>query len=266
MSNHGQSATKHSNAQISNQLNLIVILLLGLIVFNFYLFFKVRSVEKELVSGSETANVGAGNESAQQQASPLSIDKLKAYASELKLNKRKFESCLDNGDKSSLVKEDMRIGRDLGVQGTPGYFINGKFLGGAFPVENFKEIIDKELSGNSSPNCADYSEDLQKYCQTENGSFNPESVDVPIRQDTPFWGKESAPVAIVEFSDFECPYCKRSSENLKEIKNAYPDSIKIYHKQFPLDFHPNAFKASEAALCAHDQRKYVEFHEKLFSL
>lgn len=69
----------------------------------------------------------------------------------------------------------------------------------------------------------------------------------------PVSGNENAVVTIVEYSDFQCPYCARAEATIKQLQKNYSGKIKLVYKQFPLDFHDNAFKASEASLCANDQ-------------
>jgi len=81
----------------------------------------------------------------------------------------------------------------------------------------------------------------------------------------PAKGPEGAPVTIVEFSDFECPYCSRAEETVKKVMEAYKGKIRLHYRDYPLPFHAKAQKASEAALCAGDQNKYWEMHEKLFA-
>ncbi|HVE87842.1 MAG TPA: thioredoxin domain-containing protein [Myxococcales bacterium] len=78
----------------------------------------------------------------------LGVDKLKEYATSLGLDGSKFNQCLDGGDKASLVRTDMKDGEGVGVQGTPAFFINGVFLNGAVPIDEFREVIDSELAGS----------------------------------------------------------------------------------------------------------------------
>jgi predicted DsbA family dithiol-disulfide isomerase len=78
-------------------------------------------------------------------------------------------------------------------------------------------------------------------------------------------GPSNAPVTIVEFSDFQCPYCSRAEETVKKVMDAYKGKIRLFYRDYPLPFHGQAQKASEAALCAADQNKYWEMHEKLFA-
>ncbi|MBF0584619.1 MAG: thioredoxin domain-containing protein [Magnetococcales bacterium] len=78
-------------------------------------------------------------------------------------------------------------------------------------------------------------------------------------------GKAEAPVTIVEFSDFECPYCRRAQETLKAVEKAYGDKVRFVFRHYPLPFHEQAPKASEAAQCAADQDKFWPFHDALFA-
>lgn len=82
----------------------------------------------------------------------------------------------------------------------------------------------------------------------------------------PSIGPENAPITIVEFSDYQCPYCRRwHDEVYQPLLNAYPGKIKLVYRQLPLtSIHPDAFPAAEAAMCAGEQNAYWQFHDKLF--
>ena len=85
--------------------------------------------------------------------------------------------------------------------------------------------------------------------------------------DDPMKGNADAPVTIVEFSDFECPFCARfHSQTLKQLESEYIDTgkVKLIYRDFPLSFHQNAQKAAEAAECADDQGKFWEMHDAIF--
>ena len=86
-----------------------------------------------------------------------------------------------------------------------------------------------------------------------------------VAADGPSKGPSAAPVTIVEFSDFECPYCSKAEETVTQVMKHYGDKVRVVYRDFPLPFHPNAEKAGEAAQCAGDQGKYWEMHEKLFA-
>jgi protein-disulfide isomerase len=81
----------------------------------------------------------------------------------------------------------------------------------------------------------------------------------------PTLGPASAPVTIVEFSDFECPFCGGLFPTLKRIERDYADKIRVVYRQFPLaSIHPHAEKAAEASLCAFEQQHFWEFHDSMF--
>ena len=77
-------------------------------------------------------------------------------------------------------------------------------------------------------------------------------------------GGKDAPVTIIGFSDYECPYCGRGEETVKQVLEAYGDKVRYVHRDFPLSFHQNAKPAAEAARCAGDQDKFWEFHDEIF--
>ncbi len=85
--------------------------------------------------------------------------------------------------------------------------------------------------------------------------------------DDPFIGQDDAPVTIIEFTDYQCPFCGRHfTQTYSQIKANYIDTgkVKYVSRDFPLSFHPFAQKASEASECADDQGKFWEMHDKLF--
>ena len=244
--------------------NNILYVMMGVItLFLIFMTVKMFSLEKKINSGA------IGSAPVAQQESVISVPNLKKYAKELKLNTGKFNKCLDSGEKKTLVDKDTKYGSSLGVQGTPGFFINGRFLGGAFPFSAFKEIIDKEINGTGSNSCADYTEsNLKSQCDEtgtdQSKAFKLVAKDVDVSGMTAK-GPKNTKVTIVEFSDFECPFCVRAYPTVKQVLKEYKDDVKLYYKQFPLvQIHPNALKAAEASLCAADQGKFWEFHDKIF--
>lgn len=90
--------------------------------------------------------------------------------------------------------------------------------------------------------------------------------DVAVAADDPSIGPANAPVTVVEFSDFQCPFCQRVVPTIKEIKARYGDRVRVVWKDFPLtQIHPQAFDAARAGNCAQEQGKFWEFHDQLFA-
>lgn len=182
-----------------------------------------------------------------QKTESAIINSLKAEAGKLKLDQDKFDKCLDSGEKASLVKADLDDGSKVGINGTPGFFVNGRILEGAVPYAQFKTIIDEELNG------------------TAPSDTKRETVGVG---NLPAQGTDNAPVTLIEFSDYECPFCERHfTQTESQIKKDYIDTgkVKFYYRDYPLSqIHPGAQKAAEAARCGGDQDKYWQYHDALF--
>jgi len=87
---------------------------------------------------------------------------------------------------------------------------------------------------------------------------------VAVEAKGPAKGKDGAPITIVEFSDYQCPFCVKAEPTVDELLKAYPDKIRLVFRDYPLPFHPLAPKAAEAGHCAGDQSKYWEMHGKMF--
>lgn len=93
--------------------------------------------------------------------------------------------------------------------------------------------------------------------------LTPPRADISIDTD-PVKGPRTAQVTLVEFSDFQCPYCKQGVGVLKQLQQRYGDKVRVVYRDFPLSIHPQAPKAAEAAECANEQSRFWEMHDKLF--
>jgi protein-disulfide isomerase len=101
----------------------------------------------------------------------------------------------------------------------------------------------------------------QQQAELEDQFKNPVKIDI---SGSPVKGTENAKVTIVEFSDFQCPYCRRGYETMEQLEKAYPKDVKVVFKHFPLPFHNEAEPAAKAAWAAQQQGKFWEYHEELF--
>lgn len=105
---------------------------------------------------------------------------------------------------------------------------------------------------------------VQPAAQTPQATPEPRIYDIET-EGHPSLGPANAPITIVEFSDYQCPFCYRWHEQVyNALLAAYPGKIRFIYRNFPLSFHQNAFASAEAAMCAGDQGSYWQFHDLLF--
>lgn len=194
----------------------------------------------------------------------LDRDSLIASAKELGLDEAKFVADMDSEAVVAKVKADVDAGSDAGVRGTPHFFFNGTLLSGAQPLPAFQAALDKELNAAKAYEAKGLKGDaLYEQIIKDN---QPAPLVVENLEGAPFKGPADAPVTIVAFSEFQCPFCARVEPTLKALYEdpAYAGKLKIVFKQMPLPFHNNAQKAAEASLFAHANGKFWELHDKMF--
>jgi protein-disulfide isomerase len=217
---------------------------------------------------------------ANQQA--LEDANLESYAKEVGLNIDKWKADMQSPKFQSLIDKEQGLATSLGATGTPAFFINGKKLSGAQPIDNFKRIIDAELSRaqemvkSGTPADQVYARIIEKGvtspppppAQPNQPPAPPPApavrkIDVPA--DSPARGAKAAKVTIVAWSDFQCPFCSRVVPTLKQIEDTYAKDVKVVFRHQPLPFHNNAKIAAEASMAAHEQGKFWPMHDKLFA-
>ncbi len=88
-------------------------------------------------------------------------------------------------------------------------------------------------------------------------------VEVPIPASAPVLGPATAAVTMVEFSDYQCPYCKQAQQTVDALMSHYAGKLRLVHRDFPLDFHPRAHLAARAAYCAGEQGRFWEYHRAM---
>ncbi len=205
----------------------------------------------------------------------LKEENLLDYAKQIGLNVDKFKKDMALPEVEAQIKADQAEAAKFGARGTPGFFVNGRKIVGAQPFANFKKLIDEllpvaEKAGKKGD--ALYAE------LTKNGK---DKAVAPKRPDKPkedpnkvydvkagnsyFKGGKNAKVEILEFSEFQCPFCSRVNPTIKQILDTYGDKVKVVFKHNPLPFHKDAPLASEAALAAGEQGKFWEMHDKMFA-
>ncbi len=143
------------------------------------------------------------------------------------------------------------------------YDENKQQLGGAALEQVKPRIVEFLKQQKAEERQEAYIAELKKkYPTTVN--LKPPVVEVSTAG-RPAKGPADAPITMIVFSDYECPYCKRAEETLAQVDKAYPGKIKTVFRDYPLPFHANARPAAEAAACANAQGKFWEYHDKLFT-
>ena len=158
------------------------------------------------------------------------------------------------------IDTDMAIGKAAGVKGTPAFFINGVHVGGAQPITRFTELIEQQQAAARSAIAAGTRpEGVYVKLSLENKGKNAVAGDdgAAPKDETTVWrvpiagspsrGPATAPVTIVEFGDFQCPFCLRSGKVLSAARERFGAKIRIVWKNNPLAFHAHAAPAAELA-------------------
>jgi protein-disulfide isomerase len=208
----------------------------------------------------------------------LNRENFEAWAKDLGVDMAKFKAGLDAHTWAKKVEDDANEGHKVGVNGTPATFINGVEVSGAQPFDKFKTVIDQELQKAQAKIAAGTPKDKVYVVMSGENHKNAPAAEEGEKEDTktvfkvplgkaPVRGNPNALVTIVEFSDFQCPYCKRVEPTLKALREKYGDKIRLVWKNEPLPFHPRAEPAAEVALEARAEKGdkgFWDAHDKLF--
>ncbi|MGE0761974.1 MAG: DsbA family protein [Bdellovibrionales bacterium] len=129
--------------------------------------------------------------------------------------------------------------------------------------KKFLEVVN-EAARNAQAD-ARKDEEAQEAAQLEEEFKSPKNPKIDDNRIV--FGNKSAPITIVEYSDFQCPYCTRGFENLKEVRKMYGDKVRVVYKHLPLDGHPMAMPAAKyfEALALQAPEKVEKFHDEIFS-
>jgi protein-disulfide isomerase len=167
------------------------------------------------------------------------------------------------------IEDSIAAASDFQARGTPHFFINGRRLSGAQPLDAFKKAIDeqlvkaKDLVEAGTPRTLVFSK-LMKDAQDPPP---PETKQVELRAGAPAKGPAKAAVVIQMFSDFQCPFCKRVEPTLAQLEKDFKGSLRIVWRHLPLPFHQYAqlaAEASEEVLAQKGATAFWAYHDALF--
>ncbi len=177
---------------------------------------------------------------------------LLAAAQQAGLDVPPWQACRQTAAPAARVATDVALGQQAGVPGTPTFFVNGTALVGAQPLALLQSAVvaARTAAEQSGIPAAQY------YAET--------FPDLPVG-DSPVRGPADAWVTVLEFGDFECPYCGEEEPTVKQLLQNNVD-VRLVFKNFPLEsVHPHALPAAIAAECALDQGKFWEMHDAIYA-
>jgi len=213
----------------------------------------------------------------------LSDDDFRRYAEQIGLDMVAFErAILDPGTRARVQAQVKRFNA-IGARGTPMFYINGRVLKGAQPLAAFeKEIrfaigdaqrVRQRMGINDSEMVY-----RQLIARGKTTAEEPKPAAAPARKKVPEFvpieaqadpirglGRWPAPVVMVAFSDYECPFCARAHKTVRALRKKYGDQLYVIHRHLPLSFHKRAKPAARAAEAAGRQGKFWEMSDLLYA-
>ena len=218
-----------------------------------------------------------------QNRTSLNAESFAAWAVQAGVDKAKFDEAFKAQRGKDKVDADVAGASKVGVRGTPAFLINGKFLSGARPQENFEQEINAQLEAAKKLAAAGTPAD-QVYVKLTNDNFSNKPADAPgekeeageddktvwkvaVPKNRPYKGNPEALVTIVEFSEFQCPFCSRVLPTVKQILDTYGDKVRVVFMDNPLPFHKRALPASmlaHEAMAQKGQKGFWAAHDLLF--
>jgi protein-disulfide isomerase len=241
--------------------------------------------------------------------SGLSDEAIERAAGEAGLNLPRWRQAMGSKAVLEALERDEALSRSLSVRGTPSFFVNGRAVTGARSPEEFRAVINEELTraeaalkkgvrpaelyaklvaeAPAAPAADDAGGDCGGGCgegkggdchgggaaadkaggECHGGAPAPVGADAPVEDvqigEAPVRGPANAPVTVVVFSDFECPFCAKAELTLAELEKQYAGKLRVAYKNRPLPMHKHAKLAAKAALAADEQGKFWAYHDAL---
>ena len=209
---------------------------------------------------------------------------LEKYAQEIGLDMGKFKEALDKGTGKARIAADMAAAKQIGVQGTPNFVHQRPQRPGRAAVrgvqegdrrgdrlrqqadrqgdgagQGLRDVHGEGEDGTAAAPDAAKPQPPQKAPGAGNEVYKLALVDAPSK------GAKQPKVTIVEFSEFQCPFCSRVNPTIAEVLKTYGNDVQVQFRHNPLPFHNNAMIASLAGEAAREQGKFWEMHDKMFA-
>jgi protein-disulfide isomerase len=213
----------------------------------------------------------------------LSDENYEKWAKEAGVDVSKFKAAYASKKFGAKIDDDMAVAKKVDASGTPAFRINGVTLSGAQPIDKFTEVIDAQLAEAkklvaSGTKPADVyvtltnRNQVAKAAQPNKPAPDAEEEDksvwkVLVLDDDPVKGPKDALVTMIIFSDFQCPFCKRVEDTLKQVQQAYPNDVRFVWKDNPLPFHPRAKPAATLARHVYKlkgDKAFWDVHDAIF--
>jgi protein-disulfide isomerase len=212
----------------------------------------------------------------------LTPENFEQWASTAGVDSARFSAAYARQEFAAKIDDDIALSTTVGATGTPTSFINGVRVTGAQPIESFRSVIDEQIkkanalvAAGTPPRRVYAQLAAQNYVAEPKPSpsiARPSSDDLAIYRvpiaGSPVRGKASALVTMVVFADFQCPFCARVAQTVKQVEGEYGDKLRVVWKNNPLPFHPRAEPAAELALEARAQKgddAFWKAHDALFA-
>ena len=220
-----------------------------------------------------------------QNMRALTPENFSVWAAQAGVDKAKFEAALKDPKHNAKVDADIANGKPAGVRGTPAFLINGKFLSGARPQAAFETEINaqleaaKKLAASGTPANKMYETLSGKNFDTSKAKADPSKGKKPQADEKTVWkvkipkgthgtkGPAGALVTIIEFSEYQCPFCSRVLPTISKVMDTYKDKVRVIFMDNPLPFHKRAEPASQLvheALAQKGQKGFWAAHDLLF--
>jgi protein-disulfide isomerase len=206
----------------------------------------------------------------------LAPSDLEGYATELGLDRKRFARALASHRAQREIAADSAAGIKVGAVATPTLYLNGRIVRGYVEHDVLAGLLAEELANADALLAAGtprsrllervLADALPEAPREDNGEGEGDDTvhDVPVA-DAPVRGAARAAVTIIEFGDYQCPFCAAVEPTLAELRRIYGRRLRIVWKDNPLPAHPQAQLAAEAARVAGDQGRYWQLHDRLLA-